>query len=225
MRESARELAHELKNLIGVASGSAELMLVQFEAALDPASREGLDMDSAHRHLARLLSSLERMNAYVTLTQKLLRGDGDEPSRFDLAELVERLVRDLEDLGSIGATEIRLEADPQRDFHVFAPRGDLLALLGRMLTLGHRGPIQMQLELSARYVQLRLSGAIFAEGDSDWGCLANGYRRSFGGDLAAERGRGGDVVAAARAAGRCAGHGRSRCHGAGELGRRARRAS
>jgi hypothetical protein len=192
MRESARELAHELKNLIGVASGSAELMLVQFEAALDPASREGLDMDSAHRHLARILSSLERMNAYVTLTQKLLRGDGDEPSRFDLAELVERLVRDLEDLGSIGATEIRLEADPQRDFHVFAPRGDLLALLGRMLTLGHRGPIQMQLELSARYVQLRLSGAFFAEGDSDWGLPGERLRvRSFGGDLAAERGEAG----------------------------------
>ena len=207
LRESARELLHEFKNHIGIATGSAELLMLQFEQATRPERRASvlqggdatlasvrgpdLDWEKAHRNLGRILRALERMDAFTTMGQKLLRGEGEVPSRFELLALLESVDRDLAALRGLSATgaDRRLvlcdELEQCDGLWALAPRADVIGLLGRMLTLQKQERIPVRLQaLRESYVEIELGLSLPNEEAGGWSLAGERFKmRSWGGDL------------------------------------------
>ncbi|MEZ5988510.1 MAG: hypothetical protein R3F30_05210 [Planctomycetota bacterium] len=187
VRVAGRELAHELRNHLGVAIGSLELLRTRLGGGT-PAT----DID-------RALAALEDIDRLVGVAQSLLRGAASSAVAFDLGHEVASLVDGFRQ----GLPEPDRQAAPERaagPMPVRYPRSDLQALVLSLLAEDGRTRVRLAVDESGTDPELGpvpLAGVLLRDvrpprrGD---GPSLVGERlrlRCFGGDL---RGSGGEVL-------------------------------
>ncbi len=154
-------------------------------------SRSELDWEKAHLNLGRILRALERLDSFATMGQRLLHDEGEEPSRFDLLGLLESVDADLAALRRLSESGHRRRLVFSEAFAccdalwVWAPRSDVMALLGRIFTYQAEEliPVRLLAHNEGR-VQLEFGLSLPKQDAGGWSLAGERLKlRSWGGDF------------------------------------------
>ncbi len=181
LRRAGRDLTHEIKNQLGVAMGSVDLV------------RDEVEGDLARKDLDRAIRALSELDLLVTEVQSALRREDLKLDQPDLAGVLRETIRQFSSLPGNQDRVVRVRL-PEGPVKVRYPEDVLREVLGRLLSGGREGPLDLLLQealsepdpelVQGEYCVLLSRGGRDRMASEGWSFEAERFRiRSLGGDL------------------------------------------